>query len=546
MSVPHNGEWSRVHPVSPLVRGWIALAAIAFVFGRNVVEDLLGLRGGNGGNDGGNGGGGTVPEGTVLLIGIAVLAGTLLIIAVGFFLSWRFTRYQVTGEHVRVHSGVVFRQQRQARLDRVQAIDIIQPLLARLFGLAELRFEVADAGESAVRLAFLKLDDAQQLRALILDRASGAPATPPEADGVSDGTGSGGGPDTAGTPAGASSGIRSTGAAEAPEQPILELRPGRVIAATLLSGTTLFLLVGLACAVIITAVTGEPVTLAVMVPLLFGVVGGYWSEFSTSFNFRASVSRDGIRVRYGLLDTRTQTVPPGRIQAVAVQQSPLWRLTGWYRVSVNVAGYGDGAGSEGLARTKLLPAGTLPEVFAILALVLPEPGTDRPLDVFTAGITGRDSAHGFTTTPRRARWIAPLAWRRNGFTITDTALLVRSGALWRVLSVVPHERTQSMALEQGPLRRRFDTADLVLHSTAGPVHPRVRKIDAPTVRRLFLEQAARAREARRRDRTARWNRPAASPPAVSTASPAAPAPPASPAPPVPADPVSKEFPHEQP
>ena len=84
MSVPHNGEWARVHPVSPLVRGWIALAAIAFVFGRNVVEDLVGLRGGNGdGGDGGGSGGGTVPEGTVLLIGIAVLAGILLIIAVG-------------------------------------------------------------------------------------------------------------------------------------------------------------------------------------------------------------------------------------------------------------------------------------------------------------------------------------------------------------------------------------------------------------------------------------------------------------------------------
>ena len=538
MSVPHNGEWARVHPVSPLVRGWIALAAIAFVFGRNVVEDLVGLRGGN---DGGNGGtGGAAPEGTVLLIGVAVLAGILLIIAVGFFLSWRFTRYQVTDEHVRVHSGIVFRQQRQARLDRVQAIDIIQPLLARLFGLAELRFEVADAGESAVRLAFLKLDDAQQLRALILDGASGAygasgaPAADPDAGAVGGDAGTRpGGPDPAAAPAGAPGGLRSAGAAEAPEQPILELRPGRVIAATLLSGTTLFLVAGLACALIITAVTGEPVTLAVTVPLLFGVVGGYWSEFSTSFNFRASVSRDGIRVRYGLLDTRTQTVPPGRIQAVAVRQSPLWRLTGWYRVSVNVAGYGDGTGSEGQARTKLLPAGTLPEVFAILALVLPEPGTDRPQDVFTAGITGRDGDHGFTTTPRRARWIAPLAWRRNGFTLTDTALLIRSGALWRVLSVVPHERTQSMALEQGPLRRRFDTADLVLHSTAGPVHPRVRKIDTQTVRRLFLEQAARAREARRRDRTARWNRPAGSSPA------------ASPALPVPTDPASKEFPHEQ-
>ena len=139
MSVPQNGEWARVHPVSPLVRGWIALAAIAFVFGRNIVEDLLGMRGDDDG--GGRSGGASLPDGTVLLIGIAVLAGILLIMAVGFFLSWRFTRYQVTDDHVRVHSGVVFRQQRQARLDRVQAIDIIQPLLGRLFGLAELRLE---------------------------------------------------------------------------------------------------------------------------------------------------------------------------------------------------------------------------------------------------------------------------------------------------------------------------------------------------------------------------------------------------------------------
>ncbi|GAA3292086.1 PH domain-containing protein [Arthrobacter citreus] len=548
MSVPQNGEWARVHPVSPLVRGWIALAAIAFVFGRNIVEDLLGMRGDDDG--GGRSGGASLPDGTVLLIGIAVLAGILLIMAVGFFLSWRFTRYQVTDDHVRVHSGVVFRQQRQARLDRVQAIDIIQPLLGRLFGLAELRFEVADAGESAVRLAFLKLDDAQQLRALILDRASGA-SSPQQEDGVS------GGDTESGGPAAASAGAAALGgavraAAEAPEQPILELSPGRVIAATLLSGTTLFLLAGAAAAIFITALTGEPVTLAIMVPLIFGTVGGYWSEFSTSFNFRASVSRDGIRVRYGLLDTRAQTVPPGRIQAVAVQQSPLWRITGWYRISVNVAGYGGGTGSEGQARTKLLPAGTLPEVFAILALVLPDAGTDRPLDVFTAGITGRDQDHGFTTTPRRARWIAPLAWRRNGFTVTNTALLVRSGALWRVLSVVPHERTQSMSLEQGPLRRRFRTADLVLHSTAGPVHPRVRKIDTETVRRLFTEQAARARDARRRDRTAHWNRPAASPAVFPAGSPEASPdesseafPAGSPAAPVSSDPLPKEFPHEQ-
>lgn len=532
MSIPHNGEWSRVHPVSPLVRGWIALAAIAFVIGRNWFEETAGFRGDN------NSAPGNPLDGTALLIAAGILAGVLLILAGIFFLSWWFTRYQVTDDHVRVHSGVVFRKQRQARLDRVQAIDIVQPLLARLFGLAELRFEVADAGESAVQLAYLKLNDAQRLRALLLGRASGAGsdtgagAVPPTG-GTEAGSDDAGAEDSpGGTGTGPAGGTFVPGHLEAPEQPVLELRPGRVIAATLLSGTTLFLLFGIAVVLAITVATSEAISLAIMLPILFGTAGGYWTEFSTSFNFRASVSRDGIRLRYGLLDTRTQTVPPGRIQAVSVTQSPLWRLTGWYRVSVNVAGYGAGTTSDTQARTKLLPAGTLAEVFAVLALVLPEPGTDRPVDVFTAGITGRDGAGGFITTPRRARWIAPLAWRRNGYALTDTALLIRSGALWRVLSVVPHERTQSIALEQGPLRRRFGTSDLILHSTPGPVRPHVRKIDDGDARTLFLEQAVRARDARRRDRTGRWN-----------SSGGAPAP--GPSPHLSPEPVSKEYPHEQ-
>ncbi|GAC1449886.1 MAG: hypothetical protein PVSMB10_02600 [Pseudarthrobacter sp.] len=30
-----DGEWLRVHPASPFVRGWVALVAIGFFFGRN-------------------------------------------------------------------------------------------------------------------------------------------------------------------------------------------------------------------------------------------------------------------------------------------------------------------------------------------------------------------------------------------------------------------------------------------------------------------------------------------------------------------------------
>jgi putative membrane protein len=102
------------------------------------------------------------------------------------------------------------------------------------------------------------------------------------------------------------------------------------------------------------------------------------------------------------------------------------------------------------------------------------------------------------------RLLAPLGWRRNGFAATDTALLIRSGRLWRELVVVPHQRTQSMALHQGPLARRFRVADLVLHTTAGPVSPRVIQAGLDEARALFDAQAARAREARKRQTSEQW------------------------------------------
>ncbi|PNI08315.1 hypothetical protein CXX84_12385 [Arthrobacter sp. AFG7.2] len=464
-----DGEWLRVHPASPFVRGWVALAAIGFFFGRDVFERSLQGR--------------PVFDDELagrapwLLVGGATV---LLVSVLGFILTWYFTKYQVSGGYVRVNSGFLFRQQRQARLDRVQAIDIVQPLLARIFGLAELRFEVADAGESAVRLAYLKIDDARQLRATILARAAGVTT----------------GPDRPGEPA-----------PEAPEYQVLSVPPSRLVGSLLLSEQSLFVLVGGIASVVLSAVTDNQAFYFYLIPAVLGLAASYWGLFNKGYNFTAAISPDGIRLRYGLLDTQAQTLPPGRIQAVKISQPPLWRPLGWYRIQVNVAGYGivENAG-EGSARTTLLPVGTLGDVMSMLALVLPDPGTPEPAVVFAAGLNGLDSDGGFITTPPRARWLAPLGWRRNGFTATDTALLLRSGRWWRQLVVVPHQRTQSMALHQGPLARRFRVADLVLHTTAGPVVPRLTQAGTGAALALFDEQSARARLARKRQTTEQWLR----------------------------------------
>lgn len=459
--------WHRVHPVSPLVRGWIAVAAIIFIFGRNSFDSLFSstdneitLRG---------------PDAQQLLILLVVVGAAVVIFGVAFFLQWRFTRYQVTNDHVHINSGIIFRQQRRARIDRVQAIDVVQPLLARAFGLAELNFEVADGGQSALKLSFLKLAEAKRLRAAILARAAGVSVDPDSPGQVQ----------------------------EAPETQVLALTPARIIGAALLSGTSVLTLLVIAGAIVAVAVTGRPSVLVAGVPFAIGIVATYWKTITTDFNFRVAVSPDGVRLHYGMLETRAQTIPPGRVQAVGISQGPIWRPLGWYKVRVNVAGYGSD-GSDGGARTVILPVGSLGEVMAVLGLVFPDPGVENPFEVFAAGLKGPGNAHGFVHSPRSARWIDPLAWRYNAFRVTDTALLCRHGVIFRRLEVVPHERTQSLGLRQGPLMAALGLVDFELHSTQGPIRPLVHHMSVANGMALFDEQAARAATARRIHRNEKW------------------------------------------
>ncbi len=458
-------SWHRVHPVSPLVRGWVAVAAVLFIFGRNALDSLF-----TGRADGPGLSAGAPPP-----VIAAVVAAAIVVFGTGFFLSWRFTRYQVTDDHVHINSGIVFRQQRRARIDRVQSIDVVQPLLARAFGLAELKFDVADGGKSAFRLSFLKLEEAKRLRAAILARAAGVPVDPAAPGQVT----------------------------EAPEQHVLALGPGRIIGAAVFSSLTVVTVLVLAGAVALAAWSGELGVLIGFVPIFIGVGASYWKAITGDYNFRVARSPDGVRLHYGMLETRAQTIPPGRVQAVGISQGPIWRPFGWYRVQVNVAGYGDDRSDHG-NRTVLLPAGTLGEVMAVLALVFPDPGVENPFDVFTAGLRGPGNQHGFVHSPRTARWIDPIAWRYNAYRATSTALLCRHGVIFRRLEVVPHERTQSLSLRQGPLMAALGLVDFELHSTVGPIKPVVHHVALETGRRLFDEQAARAATARRIHASEHW------------------------------------------
>ncbi|HYY12463.1 MAG TPA: PH domain-containing protein [Kineosporiaceae bacterium] len=463
-----DGEWHRVHPLTPAVQSWQALVVVLVVAVQDVGQGAL--------RDAARGGFEGRPDASWLRAGLPVVLGVAAVVVGLLVLSWRLTRYRVTAEALELRHGVLVRRQRRARLDRLQAVDLVQPLVARIFGLARLKLEVAGGTGSSIELSYLTDTQARRLRNHLLAAAAGLEYETPHAP-------------------------------EAPERPVAEVPVPRLIASIALDPAVIVgVLVG-GTAITAGLVAAGPAAAAGVLPIAVGVVTFVWRRFAAAFGFTVTASPDGLRLRHGLLEHRAQTVPPGRVQAVRVSQPLLWRGPDWWRVVVNVAGYA-GRGDNRSTENELLPVGTREQAVALLALVLPdlgvEPGEDA-LAVVTAGLDGDNRRpDGYLPAPRRAFWVDPVGWRRIGVHVTHEALLVRRGRLHRRLDVVPHARTQSCAVTQGPVQRALGVASLQVHSTRGPVDPVVPHLLAQDAARLLDDQAVRARRARRLAVPDRW------------------------------------------
>lgn len=459
--------WRRLHKATPLLRGWQVVAIVVVFVWQQALQWLPDR--------------GQIPgwpddaATTVFVVGglAAVFLGAVVLWAV---LSWRATRYRVTRDVLHLHSGVLFRQQRQVRLDRLQAIDVVQPLVARLFGLAELKLEVAGGSGSDARLAYLRLPEAEQVRAALLAHAAG---------------------------------VRYEGerAPEAPERTLVTLPLERLLESLARSAGAVVFAV-FVVAILVLSVLGYWWASLTLLPTALAAVGAVWVAVSGSYGFRVAASPDGLRVRRGLLDTRAQTVPPGRVQAVSLTQPLLWRGRDWWRLQVNVAGY---AGDEAKAQSGLLmPVATRHEALLLLAQVFPDVFRPRLADLIAAGLTGmsdrgRDpGGAGYLCAPPAAWLLDPIGWRRLGVAVDERALIIRSRRLTRQLVLVPHERTQSLAISRGPLQRRLGLADFRVHSTPGPVSPRAKHLRQGQAGELLAEQARRARAARAGSGPERW------------------------------------------
>jgi putative membrane protein len=433
LSAPQATAPRRVHPLSPLAHAGQALPAV-----------LIGV---------------VVLGNGIPLLGRLVL-GVLLLAAVGVagWVSWLRTSFWFDADgDLRVATGLLFRNERRVQLSRLQAVEVQRPFFARLVGLAEVRPEVAGGENAKVRIAFLAEDDAQAVRNELLARAAGIRGETEQAP-------------------------------VAPERQLLRVPSGDLATSMLLNENLIIgALIG-GAVIVVTVLSGEGAALLGIL-IAGGLPGiGLVSGFLNHYDFTIAESPDGLRLRSGLLTTRAQTVPPGRVQALRVSQPLLWRRRGWVRIAVNVAG----SGGEDEAGTTLLPVAPWPVARDLLARVIP--GVDVEAVVLQP-------------VPPAARRRAWLQYPRLAAGTDADVFVSRGGWLVRRTDVVPHARTQSVRVSQGPWQRALGLATMHVDSIPGPVLPAAWHRDALDARALAEEQLRLARAARRSSRPEHWARP---------------------------------------
>lgn len=434
----------RLSPLTPLVRGAILVVAVAATTWDELLSGELG------------------PVGLILV-------GVLAAGAVLGYASWLRTKYWIEDDELRVDTGVVYHQSRRIRIDRLQGIDIVQPFVARLFGLAELKLDVA-GGDREGSLAFLPLAEAHQLRETLLARRDAVrrSATPE------------------------SSGESTARDWAPPDHDIATLDLGTLLLSLLLSPETIAL-VALSSLLGVLALLTEGFVLATSLPVVGGFALVQLRRLSAYHGFTVSQTAVGLQVRRGLLERNTQTIALLRVQGVVVSEPLMWRRAGWAKLDVSVAGYGNGGDSDGK------PSATTVMPVAPRALIME---LARHLLRGDDDVAADPDALVMTPPPRSARLLDPLARRFMAAGVGPDLVASREGWLTRRTHVVRHARVQSLRLSQGPVQRRLGLADLHVDSPPGPVHVRARHRASGEARALLEEEGALARAARRLNREA--------------------------------------------
>ena len=513
----------RTHPITPLVTGWkIVVGVIAVITAQNIarlIDDFTLTR---------------------ALIGAGLLVAAVIIAVALSFLSWLFMTYAVDVEGVSIRKGVISRSREFAPRARIESVSVERPLLARLLGLAKVRIEVAGGGDSYLDIEYIKAAHAEQLRVAILQVVA-LERSDPEAPAVPEGEPHGThappppagapGTDRAEAPVAGAEGAREPARgrhehagqqtqappARAPLDQLLpdgptegeliaEIPTGRLVRSLLRDAD--FVIGSVAGLLGVTVAIGVSIwqegisipVLIALVPAFIAIPKYVLGRIEAGWGFVSRLTDRGLRMRRGLLNTRTDNIATGRIQRFHLKRPLLWRSPGWTAVTVTVAGIDD---SDENGAENALPVGTRRELALTIGHLAAPLGTGDDLATLERLLTTRARNIDGVRAPHRLFWIS----RRTRVTVLlPGALIHRSGILARQLEIIPRDRIQALTVEDGPLARRLGVLDLEVgvagHTATLSALPRAAALELESV---LARDAATLRRYRERDS---WPQPA--------------------------------------
>lgn len=451
-----------------------------------------------------------------------LVGGILLPVTVYSIVRYLTFRYRFEEKELVVRSGLLFRQVRSIPYTRIQNLDAVQGIFQRLLNVVEVQIQTGGGTEPEAKMNVIPAAAVPELRDRVFaGRAAGAHIASGPGDLAAQGTAPGSGVwpvpgalPVSGAPTGSGDGT-------APGEVLLHLPPGEllvygliqnrgmlVLAAGLGAAWELGLVENLAAGAIgnsawfqglfgdVVGAAGPMAALAALSLLSAAVLGLLvfaralsmaWA-FVRLHGFTISRSGEDLRTTFGLLTRVSATIPLRRIQKLTVYEGPLHRLAGRAAVRVDTAGGNKQEDTEA-HRQWLAPVIRKDRLEQFVGQVLPEldfgtinwervaPGAfvrvfkkgaivsalaSIPFFVLL-GFGGLAALIAFVAVAfvHARKYVDNLGW-----TVTNHAVLFKSGWLWRRISVARFAKLQVVSVRQTPFDRRRQMARLRV-DTAG-------------------------------------------------------------------------------
>lgn len=429
------------------------------------------------------GGRGGLDLARTLIYGVIGIAGA----TIAGYVKWSSTTYAFDDRSINFHTGVIRDEDTDVPLARVEALDVQQGPLQRLFGVYSVEVQTGGAGKGGeITLPALGRDAVRELREVV-----GAPA--PTVD----------------------------------EALRLRLGAGSLLVTALTAGQLGVLLPVIAVGFQIAqqafeegngrdAVRALPDTMGEWILVIALLLGAAWalSVVGAGVAFAGfTVARDGdrLRIRRGLLSRREATIPVARVRAVRVVEGVLRRPFGLATLQMEVTGYAEEAA---VART-LFPLLRTRGVHDTLERLLPEladePGglASPPARAWRRYLL-LPSLAALVVGVAAAIWVAspaPLAvlflgiaygqarWQAAGWRLHEGRVAIRWLRVARVTVLAPSSNRESHELVQSVLQRRARLADLRV-DFGKKTHARIRHVDSADATAAFEALASSQRPAR--------------------------------------------------